>query len=106
MWHVEFPTWLALETVSTMKSYESLVVIERDSVLRAHVVEFTTMSRGKRLCFQAQAILNRVYNYFAQMEKRSAGRGPLIRTSEATGKWSFTALRIDGKHFGNNVAYV
>ena len=87
---MEFPAWLALETVSHMKSHESLMVIERarDSVLRAHVVEFTAMPRGKRLCSQAQTIMNRVilYNYFAQLEKRSAGRGPLIGTSEATGK--------------------
>ena len=110
MWRVEFPAWLMLETVSHMKSHESLVVIEhaRDSVLSAHVVEFTAMPREKRLCSQAQAIVNHVYNYmyFAQLEKHSAGQGPLIRTLEATGKWSFTALHVDGKHFGNNVAYV
>ena len=107
MWRVEFPAWLALETVSHTKSHEPLVVIERarDSILRAHVVEFTVMLTGKRLYFQAQAIVNCVYNYFAQLEKRSAGWGPLIRTSEATGKWSFTALHLDGKHFGNNIAY-
>ena len=34
--------------------------------------EVTMMSKGKRLCSQAQAIVNNVYNY-------SSGRGPLIR---------------------------
>ena len=43
------------------------------------------MPKGKKLCSQAKEIVNKVYNYFTEMEKDYAGRGALKRTSEATG---------------------
>ena len=46
----------------------------------------TMMPKGKRLCSQAKAIILSVFNYFAQLEKRGGGHGPLKRTSEATGQ--------------------
>ena len=44
------------------------------------------MPKGKRL-LQSKQIVNQVFNYFSEMEKRCAGRGPLNRTLEATGSW-------------------
>ena len=36
-----------------------------------------TMPKGKRLCSQSKRLINSVYEYFAGVKKRSAGRSAL-----------------------------
>ena len=58
----------------------------RESECRPFVSKVTLMAKDSWLSSQERAIINRVVDYFSRLKMRSGGRGPLKRTSEATGK--------------------
>ena len=55
------------------------VAIDREhcSVHREDSSKVTAIPKGTRLRSQAQAIINNIYNYLAQLENCNAGRSPL-----------------------------
>ena len=46
------------------------------------------------VCSQARAIINRVFSYFAWLEKRSGRCGLLKRAPEAVGQWSWWIVAL------------